>query len=78
MYLDASDDGLSITHMTRYMGNDVDFVIKALQESYDVVIYSEYEPEYWGGIGPWDMQEDDLVVEDEPVRSVELTPTDES
>jgi hypothetical protein len=55
IFLDANSDEIPlITDMTRYAGNEVDFIIEALQESYDVVIYSEYEPEYWGGRCPWD------------------------
>jgi hypothetical protein len=69
-----SDDGSSITDMTWYccMKNEAGFILEALQESFDVVIYSEYEPEYWGGTCPWDMLEDDLVESGGSALSEEL------
>jgi hypothetical protein len=51
---DDSNDALSVTHMARYAGHVVDSIIEALQQAFDVAIFCEYDPEYWGGICPWD------------------------
>lgn len=75
VYIDEND---AVTLMTRYAGNDVDYIIAVIEAAFDLEIYHEYQWEFWGDRrwdgGTWASMPDDewVASADQPLNTIQV------